>query len=156
MPKPFLTSQRFSEPKIEVRVEPKTEVKLRRISEDAWIKRDRREITPSMIKLSLERLVSPSEQNNVGSEATKVPQDSEKCNATKRVKCESKNTNDMVMEEEPEVMVMIVPYADLYNNEKDLIEASFRETSKKNEELGPMKLIDSRFYKTSRRFSIGK
>lgn len=82
----------------------------------------------SMIKLSLERLVSPSEQNNVGSEATKVPQDSEKCNATKRVKCESKNTNDKVMEEEPEVMVMIVPYADLYNNEKDLIEASFGET----------------------------
>ncbi|CAE5960485.1 unnamed protein product [Arabidopsis arenosa] len=45
------------------------------------------------------RLVSPSQQNIFGSEATKVPQDSEKCNAAKRVKCKSKNTNDVVMEE---------------------------------------------------------
>ncbi|EFH42051.1 predicted protein, partial [Arabidopsis lyrata subsp. lyrata] len=111
---------------------------LRRISEDAGIRRDSMELTPSMIRstmmktgqciieLFLERLDSASPQNNVGS-ATKVPQDSKKSNAAKRVKCESKNTNDVIMEEEYDVMAMSVPDADFYNFEKDRVEASFGE-----------------------------
>ncbi|CAH8279152.1 unnamed protein product [Arabidopsis lyrata] len=135
--------------KAEVKVEPEAEVKveqpplrvsgpLRRISEDAGIRRDSMELTPSMIRstmmktgqciieLFLERLDSASPQNNVGS-ATKVPQDSKKSNAAKRVKCESKNTNDVIMEEEYDLMAMSVPDADFYNFEKDRVEASFGE-----------------------------
>ncbi|CAE6232660.1 unnamed protein product [Arabidopsis arenosa] len=96
------------------------------------------ELTPSMIRstmvktgqciieLFLERLDSTSPQNNVGS-ATKVLQDSKKSNAAKRVKCESKNTNDVIMEEEYDVMAMSVPDADFYNFDKDRVEASFGE-----------------------------
>ncbi|XP_010472714.1 PREDICTED: uncharacterized protein LOC104752304 [Camelina sativa] len=147
---------------------------FRRITEDAGIRGDRLELTPSMV------------------DSTLIEKGSKNCIAAEGVKCESKNTNVVVKKEEPDVVFVIVPDTDFHKFEKDRTKASFREGnqvwavyddkgmprfyamvhgvvtqepfkmcyswvySKKNVELGPMKWIESGFYKTTGSFSIGK
>ncbi|CAL9243002.1 unnamed protein product [Arabidopsis halleri] len=85
---------------------------------------------PIKIKLSLKRPRSSSQDKKVGDAAaeTNTLQDSKKCDAAKRVKIdESKNTTNMVNEDEYNMVVMSVPDADFYDFDKDRIQSSFGE-----------------------------
>lgn len=86
----------------------------RSIDEDTEIRRDSLELKTSMVRsalvekatsminLILERSVSSSPHKNVGAAPeTKTLQGSEKCNVAKRVKIESKDTDNVVIAEEP-------------------------------------------------------